>query len=72
MHKNKIDVIRAWKDPEYRATLTEEELAALPANPAGMTELTGERLAHVTGGVVLTTAPTCTMLSWRDWKRCCP
>lgn len=34
MKKEKI--IRAWTDPEYRATLSGEELAALPANPAGL------------------------------------
>jgi mersacidin/lichenicidin family type 2 lantibiotic len=32
----KEKIIRAWTDPEYRATLSEEELAALPANPAGL------------------------------------
>ena len=36
---SKIDVIRAWKDPKYRATLTAEELASLPENPAGLVEL---------------------------------
>jgi mersacidin/lichenicidin family type 2 lantibiotic len=35
---SKINVIRAWKDEEYRATLTVQELAALPANPAGSVE----------------------------------
>ena len=29
-----VDIVRAWKDPEYRKTLTSEELAALPENPA--------------------------------------
>jgi mersacidin/lichenicidin family type 2 lantibiotic len=28
-------VIRAWKDPAFRATLSAEVLALLPANPAG-------------------------------------
>lgn len=33
------DVIRAWKDEEYRASLRDFELALLPANPAGAVEL---------------------------------
>jgi hypothetical protein len=28
-----IDIARAWKDPEYRKTLTPEELASLPRTP---------------------------------------
>ena len=42
-----IDIARAWKDPEYRKTLTPEELATIPPNPAGPTELTEEQLADV-------------------------
>jgi mersacidin/lichenicidin family type 2 lantibiotic len=42
-----IDITRAWKDPEYRKTLTPEELATIPPNPAGPTELTEEQLADV-------------------------
>lgn len=33
--KHKVDVIRAWKDRAYRASLSAEELASLPENPAG-------------------------------------
>ena len=45
-----IDVARAWKDPEYRKTLTAEELASLPPNPAGPTQLSEEQLEGVAGG----------------------
>src|SRR3982750_4107709 len=41
---NKTDVIRAWKDPFYRASLSEEAQAALPQHPAGITELSEEQL----------------------------
>jgi mersacidin/lichenicidin family type 2 lantibiotic len=44
-----IDVVRAWKDPEYRKTLTSEELASLPANPAGASEVSDEELGEVAG-----------------------
>jgi mersacidin/lichenicidin family type 2 lantibiotic len=44
-----VDIVRAWKDPEYRKTLTSEELASLPPNPAGQPELTEEELATIAG-----------------------
>lgn len=43
-------IIRAWKDPEYRADLSEDELKALPQNPAGAIELTDEELDMAAGG----------------------
>jgi mersacidin/lichenicidin family type 2 lantibiotic len=45
-----VDIARAWKDPEYRKTLTPEELASLPPNPAGEPELTTKDLGKVAGG----------------------
>lgn len=47
---SKVDVVRAWKDAEYRASLSEAERAMVPANPAGMVELTDEELEGVAGG----------------------
>ncbi len=32
------DVIRAWKDPEYRNSLSAAELEGLPVHPAGVIE----------------------------------
>lgn len=45
-----IDVVRAWKDEEYRLSLTSDELASLPASPVGMVELHDQELTGVTGG----------------------
>ncbi|AKJ01694.1 mersacidin/lichenicidin family type 2 lantibiotic [Archangium gephyra] len=45
-----IDVVRAWKDEQYRMSLTTEERAQLPQNPAGMVELTDSDLEGVAGG----------------------
>ena len=45
-----VDIARAWKDPEYKKTLTPEELASLPPNPAGSAELAEEQLEGVAGG----------------------
>lgn len=45
-------VIRAWKDPEYRARLSAEERAVLPESPAGSTlaEFGEEVLGSIVGG----------------------
>lgn len=44
------NIIKAWKNPAYRATLSAAERAALPANPAGTIELADEAVGHVAGG----------------------
>ena len=46
----KIDVVRAWRDEEYRNSLTPEELASLPENPAGLAVVQDSVLRSVTGG----------------------
>lgn len=43
------DIIRAWKDQDYRDSLSEAERAALPEHPAGAAELTDADLAGVAG-----------------------
>jgi mersacidin/lichenicidin family type 2 lantibiotic len=45
-----IDIIRAWKDAEYRSTLSDAERATLPQHPAGLVEVPEEDLAAVAGG----------------------
>jgi mersacidin/lichenicidin family type 2 lantibiotic len=44
-----IDIIRAWKDEEYRLSLTEEQRAMLPDHPSGLIELEDEELKTVMG-----------------------
>ncbi|MBR8741840.1 mersacidin/lichenicidin family type 2 lantibiotic [Nocardiopsis sp. MG754419] len=46
----KIDIIRAWKDPEYRDGLT-----SAPAHPAGVIELPDEALNESGGAQVMET-----------------
>jgi mersacidin/lichenicidin family type 2 lantibiotic len=53
MNVSRIDVVRAWKDTEYREGLSEAELAALPANPAGLIELVDTELEGLSGGGVV-------------------
>lgn len=45
-----IDIARAWKDEEYRNSLSEAELAQLPLNPAGTLELDDATLEQIMGG----------------------
>jgi len=46
----KFDIVRAWKDQNYRASLSEEQLSQLPAHPAGELELSDDALASIYGG----------------------
>jgi mersacidin/lichenicidin family type 2 lantibiotic len=46
---NREQIIRAWKDEEYRSGLSESEQALLPAHPAGVVELDGAELDSVAG-----------------------
>ena len=45
-----VNVIRAWKDEEYRLGLSEEERALLPEHPAGLIHLREDQLGSVVGG----------------------
>ena len=47
---NRIDTIRAWKDEDYRSTLTEAQRAGLPGNPAGLVEVSITVLENAAGG----------------------
>jgi mersacidin/lichenicidin family type 2 lantibiotic len=46
-HEN---IIRAWKDADFRNSLSEEQRALLPEHPAGMVELTDTQLGKAAGG----------------------
>jgi len=65
---SEFDIIRAWKDPEYRASLSGSELAQLPENPAGVLELRDTDLSAVVGGEGPEPDATACNLSWS----CCP
>ena len=47
---NSDEIIRAWKDEEYRLGLSDARLSALPQNPVGLIELNDEDLGDVAGG----------------------
>ena len=43
------EIIRAWKDAEYRASLSEAARAALPAHPSGTIGLAGAGIGGARG-----------------------
>lgn len=47
----KKQVIRAWRDPEYYASLSEDDRARLPDHPAGVVELSDQDLNGLAGDV---------------------
>ncbi len=50
MKKRNVDVVRAWRDDEYRNSLSEAERAMLPEHPVGLAEIDDDVLRSVTGG----------------------
>jgi mersacidin/lichenicidin family type 2 lantibiotic len=62
-----VDVIRFWKDPEYRA-----RAGRGPENPAGVVELSDDQLKQASG-VATTAATTCLCCTDTSrFRRCCP
>lgn len=62
------DLVRAWKDPLYRAKL---EAAGQPvSHPAGFVELSKEDLKSVSG-MAQTTALRCTESTYSTPRGCC-
>jgi mersacidin/lichenicidin family type 2 lantibiotic len=59
------DIIRAWKDPEYRSSLSPEAQALVPAHPAGLIELEDAYLDGIAGGQLPNTYGTACSLGWR-------
>jgi mersacidin/lichenicidin family type 2 lantibiotic len=61
MALTKQDVLRAWKDEDFRNGLSPEDRAAVPARPtnADGSDLTDEQLEQAAGG----TTPGCVVAS---------
>jgi mersacidin/lichenicidin family type 2 lantibiotic len=64
---NKRQIARAWADPAYRASLTEEQRQMLPAHPSGTSG--EEALDEVRGWGELTYVEGCP--SWTVRAGCC-
>jgi len=71
-----LDIVRSWKDPKYRRSLSAQQLQILPEHPAGPAMLTDQELKAAGGlmtedeSIVGTTAPECTLLTFHNWKAC--
>jgi mersacidin/lichenicidin family type 2 lantibiotic len=57
------EIIRSWKDEEFRLGLEPAERGLLPANPAGLMELTDEALDDLIAGAAAAMASCC-------WSSC--
>ncbi len=68
---NNIDIARAWKDAEYRDSLSAAELSQLPENPAGLVEISDADLREANGGSLLCSALNCTFLCTFICTRAC-
>ena len=62
------DVIRAWKDADYRESLSAEDRAALPNHPAGLVDLSDAELELVRGAIEAT--PHQTTAAATHWGPC--
>jgi mersacidin/lichenicidin family type 2 lantibiotic len=58
-------IVRAWKDVEYRQSLSEEQRSQVPVHPAGMLKLSDSDLDFVAGGLDLTSYGTVCSLGYR-------
>ncbi|MEC4812014.1 MAG: mersacidin/lichenicidin family type 2 lantibiotic [Scytonema sp. PMC 1069.18] len=58
------DIIRAWKDEEYRNSLSEEQRSQLPENPVGIIDISDMEMETVAGGGLCTCEyPSCGIAS---------
>jgi mersacidin/lichenicidin family type 2 lantibiotic len=53
-----VNVVMAWKNPEFRESLSEQALSELPEHPCGSVQLTDDVLVDVRG------AATQQAMSW--------
>ncbi len=65
------DVLRAWKDPMFRAALSPEERARV-GHPSGNVDVTDSDIRQGSGlaGVIVTTFRTCTEYTNKRFHCC--
>ena len=71
---SEVDVVRAWRDPQYRRSLSTEQLERLPTHPAGRAQVNAKDLRTASGisaefAPIQTTAWFCTLYTYL--ARCC-
>jgi mersacidin/lichenicidin family type 2 lantibiotic len=52
-------IIRAWRDEDYRLSLSNEDLSGLPENPVGIVELSDDALTSAAGGAIISRTILC-------------
>lgn len=52
------EIIRAWRDEEFRSSLSASEIAALPNHPGGTIELKDGDLANTNAGATFSAVRT--------------
>jgi mersacidin/lichenicidin family type 2 lantibiotic len=62
-----LDIVRLWKNEDYRASLSKEELATLPESPIGEIELSDADLQMIQGGQ----ANSCTNNAYSTYDASC-
>lgn len=51
-----MDAIKAWKDVDYRDSLSDDEMTAVPTHPGGLVSLDLGDLSVFAGGTLTTSA----------------
>ena len=54
----KQDIIRAWRDGDFYASLDAEQKAAMPESPAALPTVDDSVLSSITGGCSFSVCPT--------------
>jgi mersacidin/lichenicidin family type 2 lantibiotic len=62
---NSVEIVRSWKDEDYRRSLSADQQSLAPGNPVGLLELDDEDLIEVGGGTDLISVIliTCTLVT---------
>jgi mersacidin/lichenicidin family type 2 lantibiotic len=60
-----LDIIRAWKDEDYRSSLSEADRVKVPVHPAGAIEVAAVEMEQVSGGMVIIPVTRCTPGAYR-------
>ncbi|MBD2778093.1 mersacidin/lichenicidin family type 2 lantibiotic [Iningainema tapete] len=60
------EIVRAWKDKNYRNSLSDQQKAMLPSNPAGLIDLTDDDMMSLSGGCTMCGNPNHTLV----WYEC--
>jgi len=68
-----LETIRAWKDEDYRLSLSNDTLTQLAEHPAGTIEFIKENEFEFCGGATNNPHLTChpTLITFTDYECCC-